>query len=42
MTAAKKFAKMNPGKLILACRSQTKGDNAVKSAYIFLDVHHCT
>jgi len=29
--AAKKFAKMNPKKLILACRSQVKGDAAAKS-----------
>jgi len=28
--AAKKFAKMNPGRLILACRNKEKGDNAVK------------
>jgi retinol dehydrogenase-12 len=28
--AAKKFARMNPGKLILACRNQTRGDGAVK------------
>jgi len=29
--AAKKFAKMNPKKLILACRSQAKGDTAAQS-----------
>jgi retinol dehydrogenase 12 len=29
-TAAKKFAKMNPGRLILACRSQERGDEAVR------------
>jgi hypothetical protein len=27
-TAAKKFASMNPAKLILACRSQARGDEA--------------
>ena len=30
--AAKHFASMNPGKLILACRSQAKGDAALVGA----------
>ncbi len=30
---AKHFARMNPAKLILACRSQERGEAAVKSAY---------
>lgn len=29
--AAKHFARMNPGKLILACRSQEKGEAALTS-----------
>ncbi len=31
--AAKHFATMNPGRLILACRSQSKGQEAVDSAF---------
>lgn len=31
--AAKHFARMNPGRLILACRNKTLGEEAVASAY---------
>jgi retinol dehydrogenase-12 len=33
--AAKHFAKMNPGRLILACRSQEKGEVALGSTFKF-------
>ncbi|KIK60989.1 hypothetical protein GYMLUDRAFT_599750 [Collybiopsis luxurians FD-317 M1] len=32
--AAKHFARMNPERLILACRNREKGNEAVSSAYI--------
>lgn len=31
--ATKHFATMNPGKLIMACRSQSRGEAALKSEY---------
>ena len=33
--AAKHFASMKPGKLILACRSKAKGEDAAASKYIY-------
>ena len=32
--AAKHFARMNPGKLILACRSREKGEKALVGEYL--------
>lgn len=34
MEAAKHFAKMKPGKLILACRSKERGEAALESEWI--------
>ena len=34
--AAKHFAGMNPKKLILACRNEEKGKQALKSVYLFI------
>ncbi|TFK96208.1 hypothetical protein BDV98DRAFT_516259 [Pterulicium gracile] len=33
--AAKHFAKMKPARLILACRNQSKGDDALASEYFW-------
>lgn len=35
--ATKHFASMNPGRLILACRNQTKGQIAVDSTWYYID-----
>jgi hypothetical protein len=35
--AAKHFANMKPGKLIIACRSKSKGDEAVAREFTFYD-----
>ncbi len=33
--AAKHFARMNPGKIIIACRDPQRGDVALQSTYTF-------
>lgn len=34
--AAKHFARMNPGKLIMACRNQERGEDAIRSKLLSL------
>lgn len=40
LEAVKHFAKMNAGRIILACRNEAKGKIAIESMYLFLFVHY--